>query len=229
MGVVSRKSETVLMTWLGRAVDAGIDGIGPFRGARDLVEPLRAKGMSPTEIVDRLIRTQCGHAAVQGAVTSLGGLATAAVGAPVGLAGALLVQARLAAAIAYAHGHDLADLGVRELIEGTVSGATENAAMKSTGITAGKKAAGYLVPKVQQRALTHVAARQAAGKSAGVIASRVASAGASRVIPVIGAVVGGAFDLVVTKRVADRARRVFAAVPAGSDIIDGELVEDSRP
>lgn len=214
------------MSWLGRAVDAGIDGIGLFKGARDLVEPLRHRGMRPDQITDRLIKTQCGHAAVQGAATSVGGLATAAIGAPIGLAGSLLVQARLAAAIAYAHGHDLADLTVRDRIEAVVSGAPENAAVKSTGITAGKRAAGYLVPQVQKRAAARMLSRQAAGKSAGVISSRLASAGAAKIVPVVGAAVGGAFDLITTKRVADRAKRAFIGGSTTLDVIDGELVDD---
>ncbi|WP_163511284.1 EcsC family protein [Fodinicola acaciae] len=225
MGVLAAKSDNVLVSWLQRAIDAGIDGIGPFRGARDLVDPLRRKGMSAEEISARLVKTQCGHAALQGAVTSVGGLVTAAIGAPVGLAATLLVQARLTAAIAYAHGHDLADLGVRGAIESCVAGTASSEAAKSTGVTAGKKAAGVLLPRVQAKAAQRVATRVAAGKSAGFIASRVASTGASRIIPVVGAVVGGVFDLVSTKRVADRARRLFASTPYGPNVIDGEVVD----
>lgn len=225
MSVLAKKTDSVLMSWLQRAVDAGIDGIGPFRGARDLVDPLRRKGLTPDQISDRLVRTQCGHAAIQGAVTSVGGIATAAVGAPVGLAATLLVQARLTAAIAYAHGHDLADLGVRAAVEACVAGTSEAAAAKSTGITAGKKAVSVVLPRVQARAAARVATRVAAGKSAGAIASRVASVGASRIVPVVGAVVGGAFDLISTKRVADRARRMFVETHDGLPVIDGEVVE----
>jgi hypothetical protein len=214
----------MLTAWLGRAVDAGIDGVGPLKGARDLVDPLRRKGMSPEAIVDRLVTTQCGHAAVQGAVTSAGGIATAAVGAPVGLAATLLVQARLTAAIAYAFGHDPATPEVRDRIEACVSGSTDATAAKRTGIASGRKAASYLLPKLQQQAAARAAARAAAGRSAGAVTSRVAAATGARAVPVVGALVGGVFDLVSTRRVADRARRAFAPGGLHGEIIDGEVV-----
>ena len=217
----------VLVAWLGRAVDAGIDGVGPFKGARDLVDPLRRKGMDPDAIVDRLVTTQSGHAAIQGAVTSAGGIATAAIGAPVGLAAAMLVQARLAAAIAYAYGHDPADPAVRERIEESISGATESTAAKRTGIATSKKTASYLLPRIQQRAAARAASKVAAGKSAGAVTSRLASATGTRAVPVLGALVGGVFDLVSTRRVADRARRAFAPGGLHGEVVDGEVVSES--
>ena len=215
----------MLVAWLDRAIDAGIDGVGPFKGARDLVDPLRRRGMPVDQIVDRLVKTQCGTAAIQGAVTSVGGIATAAVGAPVGLAATMVVQARLTAAIAYAHGHDPAKPDVRERIEECVNGAKESTAAKRTGITAGKKSMSYLLPRVQQRAAARAATRAAAGQSAGAVTSRVAAATGSRAVPVVGALVGGAFDLVSTRRVADRARRAFAPGGLHGEVVEGEVVE----
>jgi hypothetical protein len=217
--------EGVLTAWLGRAIDAGIEGVGPLKGARDLVDPLRRKGMSAQEIVDRLIKTQSGHAAVQGAVTSAGGIATAAIGAPVGLAATLLVQARLAAAIAYAYGYDPAKPDVRERIEEVVSGTTESTAAKRTGVATGTKTASYLAPKLQQAAASRMASRVAAGKSAGAVTSRLAGLTTARAVPVVGALIGGAFDLVSTRRVADRARRAFGPGGLHGDVIDGEVVD----
>jgi hypothetical protein len=217
----------MLTAWLGRAIDAGIEGVGPLKGARDLVDPLRRKGMSAEAIVDRLVKTQSGHAAMQGAVTSAGGLATAAIGAPVGLAATLLVQARLAAAIAYAHGHDPVKPDVRERIEACVSGATDSTATKRAGIASGRKAAGYVLPRIQQRAAARAAARAATGKSAGAVTSRLASVSGSRAVPVVGALVGGVFDLVSTRRVADRARRAFSPGGLHGEIVDGEVVSES--
>jgi hypothetical protein len=214
------------MTWLGRAVEAGIDGIGPFKGSRDLVDPLRRRGLSADAIVDRLITTQSGHAALQGAVTSAGGIATAAIGAPVGLAAALLVQARLAGAIAYAYGYDPGKPDVHARIEECVSGASETTAAKRTGVATGKKAASYVLPRLQQRAAARAATRAAAGQSVGAITSRVASATGVRAVPVVGALVGGVFDLVSTRRVADRARRAFAPGGLHGEIVDGEVVSE---
>jgi hypothetical protein len=183
--------------------------------------------MAAEAIVDRLVKTQCGHAAAQGAVTSVGGFATAAVGAPAGLAASLLVQSRLAAAIAYAHGHDPADPGVRARVEEVVSGTTESTAAKRTGVATGTKTASYVLPRLQQRAAARSAARLAAGKSAGAVSSRVAAVTSTRAVPVVGALIGGAFDLVSTRRVADRARRAFAPGGLHGAVVDGEIVSES--
>jgi hypothetical protein len=209
MSILATKTDSLLRSWLQRAVDAGIDGIGPLRGGRDLVEPLRRKGMTAEQIIDRLVATQSGHAAIQGAVTSVGGFATAAIGAPLGLAATLLVQGRLTAAIAHAYGHDLSDPVVRDAIGTCVWGTTEAVAARSTGVAAGTKAASVVLPRIQANAAKRAAARVAAGKSAGAITSRVAGTSVSKIVPVLGAVIGGAFDLISTRRVANRAREVF--------------------
>ncbi|WP_163507095.1 EcsC family protein [Fodinicola acaciae] len=210
--VVAGPVAGVFRSWLGRAVEIGIDGVGPFRGAVALAAPLVRRGVPAEQVIDRLTMTQSGHAALQGAVTSVGGIATAALGAPVGLAAALMVQARLAAAIAHVYGHDLADSDVRAAVGECVWGTTETTTARSSGVTAGTKAAGVILPRVQAAAARRSAARLAAGKSAGAIASRVASSSATKIVPVVGAVIGGAFDLISTRRVAKRAKTRFGTL-----------------
>lgn len=109
MGELVRRDDGMLDRALTEIVKRAIDGVGPFKGAPDLVEPLQRKGMSTHQIVSRLVRTQTTQATLQGAAAGVGGLVTAAVGLLPATAAAMFVQARLVAAVAHAHGHDLAD------------------------------------------------------------------------------------------------------------------------
>ena len=190
-------------------VRRAIEGVGPFKAAADLVEPLRRKGMSTHQIVTRLVRTQTTQATVQGAVAGVGGLVTATVGLLPATVAAMFVQARLAAAIAHAHGHDLGDPLVRDQITRLVAGGTASTGAKKAGVEMGERAARQLTPRIQARAAARSASRVAAGRTAGVVSSRVAAGSVGRAVPVVGAVVGGAVDLVVTRRVAEKARREF--------------------
>lgn len=213
MTELARRDDGLLDRALTEIVRRAIEGIGPFKAAADLVEPLRRKGLSTHHIVTRLVRTQTTQATVQGTVAGVGGLVTAAVGLLPATAAAMFVQARLVAAIAHAHGHDLADPLVRDRITRLVAGGSASTGAKKVGVEMGERAAKQLVPRVQARAASRSASRLAAGKTAGALTSRVAAGGVGRAVPVVGAVVGGAVDLVVTRRIAEKARREFGAPP----------------
>ncbi len=192
-----------------QVVGAAIDGFGPFKGAADLVDPLRRKGFSTDAVVDRLIRTQVTQATAQGAASGIGGLMTMLAGLAPATAASMFVQARLVAAIAYANGHDLADPLTRDRVERLVTDSSMSTGMQKAGREAGERAAKALVPRVQARAAARTSARALAGRSSGRVATRLAGASAGRAIPVVGAVVGGVVDLAITRRVAAAARREF--------------------
>jgi len=199
----------MLESVVGQVVRAAIDGFGPFKGARELVDPYRRRGLSTVAVVDRVVRSQVTQAAAQGAVSGLGGLVTMLAGLAPATAASMFVQARLTAAIAHAHGHDLDDPHVRDRIARVVTGTSMSTGVQKAGREAGERAAKVLVPRVQARAASRVASRAAAGRAGGRIATRVAGSSAGKAIPVVGAVVGGAVDLAITRRVAEKARREF--------------------
>ncbi len=199
----------MLDSFVAQVVRAAIDGFGPFKGAADLVDPLRRKGFSTDAVVDRLVRTQVTQATAQGAASGIGGLMTMLAGLAPATAASMFVQARLVAAIAYAHGHDLADHRTRDRVAQLVSDSSMSTGVQKAGREAGERAAKALVPRVQARAAASISARAVAGRSGGRVATRLAGASAGRAIPVVGAVVGGAVDLAITRRVAAAARREF--------------------
>ncbi|GAB2688036.1 EcsC family protein [Thalassiella azotivora] len=201
--------DDVLDRTLGRLVQYAVEGVGPLKGAADLVDPLRRRGLSTSRLLDRLVRTQCTQATVQGAVAGVGGVVTATVGLVPATAAALFVQARLAAAVAHAHGHDLDDPRVRARVAGLLVGSSASTTSKRVGMQVGERALRGVAPRLQARAASRTAARVAAGRAVSPLTRRVAAGGAARAVPFVGAVVGGAVDLAVTRRVAEKARREF--------------------
>lgn len=204
-----RRDEGPFDQFITQVVKAAIEGIGPFKGARDLVDPLRRKGFSTSAVIDRVVRGQVTQAAVQGAVSGLGGLVTMLAGLAPATAASMFVQARVSAAIAYAHGHDLDDPRVRDRVAHLVTVTSASAGVHKVGREVGERAAKSLIPRVQAKAASRVAVRSAAGRSGGVIATRVAGTSAGKAVPIVGAVVGGVVDLAITRRVANAARRDF--------------------
>lgn len=209
MDVVHRRDDGMFDSFVTQVVRAAIDGIGPFKGARELVDPWHRKGLTTTAVVDRVVRTQVTQAAAQGAVSGLGGLVTMLAGLAPATAASMFVQARLCAAIAHAHGHDLDDPLVRDRVGRLVMGTSMSTGVQKAGREAGERAAKALVPRVQAKAASRLASRAAVGKAGGRIATRVAGSSAGKAIPVVGAVVGGAVDLAITRRVGEQARREF--------------------
>lgn len=209
MDAVQRRDDGPFDQLVHRIVEAAIDGIGPFKGARELVDPLYRKGLHTQAVVDRVVRGQVTQATVQGAVSGLGGLLTALAGIAPATAATMFVQARLTAAVAHAHGHDLDDPGVRDRIAHLVQGGGASAGAQKVARDVGERAVKQVLPRVQARAAARVATRTATGRTGGVLATRVAGATAGRALPVVGAAVGGAIDLAITRRVAEKARREF--------------------
>lgn len=216
MGDLVPRDDGMLDRAMAQVVRAAIEGFGPFKGAPDLVAPLRRRGLTTGAVVDRLVRTQTTHATLQGAVSSVGGIATATVGLVPAAVASMFVQARLCAAIAHAHGHDLDDPRVRADIARLVSGSTVPTGSRKVGVEMAEQAARTVVPQLRSRAAARVATRAAAGRGGGRVAGRLAGISVGRTVPVVGAVVGGAVDLAVTRRIAAQARREFAEpLPVG--------------
>jgi len=98
-------------------LDKAIDGVGPLRSAAASAETkLVDAGGDVEQAITSLQRMHASLAGVQGFVTNLGGLATAAVAMPANIVGVTMVQCHLVAGIAHLRGYDLDDPRVRNAI-----------------------------------------------------------------------------------------------------------------
>lgn len=199
--------------FLTRVLDRAIVGAGPFDSARDVAaEVLEDEGGDVDRAVKHLIDSQARLAGAQGFLTNIGGLVTAAVTIPANVAGLIMVQLRLHAAIAHLYGLDLDDEGVRSALLVTLLGTKQtdklvrdgdlpgNARWLANGGAAGQKADGG--SSVAERVTAEVAATLVAmlgGKQlAGTVGKR---------IPLLGGVIGGVTDARATRRTGQDAAR----------------------
>ncbi|WP_139983951.1 EcsC family protein [Nocardioides litoris] len=113
------QTESFLDKVLARAIAGG----GPFDSAVEVADAALADaGGDVDKAVGKLIDSHTRLAGAQGFLTNVGGLVTLAVTIPANVAGIVMVQLRLHAAIAHLHGLDLDDDGVRAALLVTLLG-----------------------------------------------------------------------------------------------------------
>ena len=181
---------------------AGTDGIREYREADEA---------DIEKVIDRLIGESTGAAGVSGFVTSLGGLITLPITLPANLAGALVINARLAGAIAYLRGWDVEDPHTQTVIMVVALGTSVQNAMKTLGLKVGEKAAAAALRKLPIAVLRDINKRvgfmllaKYGGKRAVLTLSRM--------IPVISGFIGGAVDAAMTNLVGRTAKKLFERV-----------------
>ena len=207
--IATDASATRLVKYL---LEKGLGGAGPLSSARDLAdEYLIDQGYATDDQrVDRLVKWEMSKNFTTGFITGLGGVITLSIGIPSALVASWLIQARMAGAIARIYGHDLSEERVRTMILLSLAGDVAKDAMKDLGIDLGGKLPHQGMKLVPGRALVEI------NKRIGFkLLTRAGSRGVAqfpKVIPVVGGVVGGAFDAVVCRMVGRTAKSLFRPV-----------------
>jgi len=105
------------------ALARAIHGVGPLSGAVQAAEKQLAEQHGDVEkAVHEVIEFHVRLAGLQGFVTNIGGLVTAALTIPTNITGLALIQCRMIAGIAHLRGYDLDDPRVRNAILATLLG-----------------------------------------------------------------------------------------------------------
>ncbi|MGN6408760.1 MAG: EcsC family protein [Curtobacterium sp.] len=204
-------------------------GIGPLTGSIDWAESrlsrvqgaryVRAEGTRREVAADerediekaikRLIVESVEAAGVAGFVTGLGGLITLPVTIPANIAGGLVINARLAAAIAYLRGYDPTDPHVRTVVTMVAIGSSAQQVISAVGVKVGEKVAMQAIAKVPMSVIRQI------NKRVGFML--IAKYGTKRsvvtlakAVPLVGGVVGGAVDGTMTGLIGRTSSQMFA-------------------
>ena len=221
----AEKASGQLLKLVGKVIDTGV---GPLTGSVTWAEDKLARVQGPRyepntdpirkvrpyeqddidKAIKRLIVESVEAASVNGFVTGLGGFIAMPVTVPANMAGALVINARLAGAIAYLRGYDPQDPHVRTVATLVAVGSNTQQIAKAIGIKVGEKVAMQAIKKIPIVVIREI------NKKAGFML--LAKYGTKRSvvtlakgIPLVGGVVGGAVDGTMTGFIGKTAKSMF--------------------
>jgi hypothetical protein len=206
-GVVGRLVQVLL--------DAGIDGLGPLRSARELAGLARRDTHTIDGAVKKVIRSHVVKGGVGGFVTSVGGFVTMPVALPANVVEFYVGATRMVAAIATLRGYDVDDPQVRTAVLLALVGSEADEVLAKAGLTGGTGRivglAGQQLPPAALLMLNKAIAFRLLREFGEKAFARL-----GRGIPLAGGVVGGGIDVWMMKRIADHARTEFPQRSSGA-------------
>lgn len=175
-----------------------------------------------------MIKNQIIKCTTSGFITGFGGVITIPVTLPANIGSVLYVQMRMIACTAYMAGFELNSDQTQTFVYACLAGVSVNKLVKQAGIKFGVKFANGLIKKIPGKVLTKI--NQKVGfrfitkfGSKGII-------NLGKLVPGVGAVIGGGLDLVETKTISTRAYKWFfeGDLSGDQDSVDDavEIVED---
>lgn len=206
--MAEKLSEGKIMQALNWAYDKALDGSIPGTdSAYEMAENyLKGEG-DLTEKVNSLIRWQNTKSVTTGFVSGLGGIITMPVAIPASIATVIYVQIRMITAIAIMGGYDVKDDRVKALVYTCLAGNAAKDILKGTGIVIGSKMSTQLIKSISKETIFAI------NKLVGFrLLTKFGEKGAinlGKMIPLVGGVIGGAFDGISTNVVGNVARKTF--------------------
>lgn len=154
-----------------------------------------------------MIKNQIIKCTTSGFVTGLGGIITMPVTLPANIGSVLYVQMRMIACIAYMAGFELNSDQTQTFVYACLAGVSVNEIIKQASIKFGIKFANGLIKKIPGKVLTKI--NQKVGFRFITKFGTKGIINIGKMIPVVGATIGGGLDLAETKAIADRAYKWF--------------------
>ena len=206
---VTTMAPGVTEAFVRQALHRAINGVGPLPGAAAAADAqLREQHGDVDRAIKEVIENHVRYAGVEGLVTNLGGLVTAAFVAPASISGLALVQCRMVAGIVHLRGYDLADPRVRNAILITLLGEeTVTKMVKSHRIPAPPMA--VATSPAYDHNSDEPIANALAGELIGRVIGKRLAATVGKKMPVVGGAVGMVADGFSTWQVGRYADRQF--------------------
>jgi len=205
-------NHSAIMKVLDWAYEKAISGVPGMDSAAELAQKYMKQDGTIHDNANSLIRWQNAKAGTSGFLTGMGGFASLPVAIPANLASVLFIQIRMIAAIAQMGGHNLRDDKVRTLVYVCLVGNFAKDILQESAILIGTKLSLQAVRNISERSLLLI--NQRVGFR---LLSTYGSKGVinlTKVVPVVGGVIGGTIDTVATNIIGNIARKTF--LPAAS-------------
>jgi len=189
-----------------KAVD-GVPGVPGMESAEGLARDYLNDAGALEDKVNSLVRYQILKASTSGFVTGLGGVLTLPVAIPANLASVMYLQLQMVAAIAHMGGHDVRSDRVRAVCYACLCGNAATDVLKGAGITIGKKLTEQAIKQLSFDVILKI--NRAVGFRLFTKFGQTGVINLGKAIPLVGGVVGGAFDGTTTYTIGRVARNVF--------------------
>ena len=208
-------NQNQIMELLDTLYEKSINGIPKVSQPIDvLANDYLSKNNSTEKAAKQFVNYQVAKCTTSGFVTGLGGLITLPVAIPANVSSVMYVQMRMIACLAYMGGYDTNSDQVQTLVYACLAGISIDQIIKQAGIKFGTKFTTAMVKKIPGTVLTK-------------INQKVGFRFLTKFVPVVGGVIGGGFDLVETKVIANRAYKMFIKgdFSALDDKDDDEIID----
>ncbi len=207
-GELSKSARNLLQRSLDGIVDQALAGVGPLRPVSELAAEYRGRSYAnDQQRVKAVIRWATVKNATTGFVTGLGGALVLPVTIPGAVTASLAIQASMIGTIAEVYGHDSKDDHVRTTILLCMVGTGVEDITKRVAASAGEKLAIEGLKVLPGRVLIEI------NKKVGFrLLTKFGERGVVnlvKIVPVVGGVVGGAFDATTCYAVGKVAERIF--------------------
>ena len=207
MGIKDLSQEEV-MRLLDTCYTKCLDGIPKVSPSiEDMANDYLTKYASTEDACKAMLKNQITKCTTSGFVTGFGGVITMPFTLPANVGNVMYVQMRMIACTAYMAGYDLNSDQTQTFVYACLAGVAVNGILKKAGISFGVKLATGVIKKIPGKVLTKI--NQKVGFRFITKFGTKGIVNLGKMVPGVGAVVGGGLDFVETKVIADRAYRWF--------------------
>ena len=183
----------------------GIPKVSPK--VEDLANDYLSKHKTKKEACKAMIRNQIAKCTTSGFLTGFGGLITLPVSIPANVSSVIYVQMRMIACIAYISGYELNCDQTQTFVYACLAGVSVNQLVKSVSVKFGIKFANSMIKKIPGKVLTKI--NQKVGFRFLTKFGTKGLVNLGKLVPGVGAVIGGGLDFAETKIISKRAYKWF--------------------
>ncbi len=204
MELISQEKIMQVLDW---AYEKSVNGLPGLDSSEEMAESYMNGDDSSYEKANSLIRWQNTKAATSGFVTGLGGIITLPVAVPFNVTSVLYVQIRMIAAIAHIGGYDVRNDKVKSLVYACLVANSAKEILKDIGVAVGNKIAMNAVKSISAKTLQEINKRVGFKLVTKFGEKGVVNLG--KAVPLLGGVIGGAFDAYTTNTIGNVSRDTF--------------------
>lgn len=199
----------------------GIPKVSP--NVEDLANDYLKKHKTKEEACKAMIKNQIAKCTTSGFLTGFGGLITLPVAIPANVGSVIYVQMRMIACIAYMNGYDLNCDQTQTFVYACLAGVSVNQLVKAVGVKFGVKFANSMIKKIPGKILTKI--NQKVGFRFLTKFGTKGLVNLGKLVPGVGAVIGGGLDYSETKIISKRAYKWFMEGDFSSNDKDEDIIE----